>query len=89
VLRVGDDFFVARPSAVSAGDPLWSEGGTTMLRWAIIFFIVAIIAALFGFTGIAGAAAWIAQVLFFLFLVFFVIALVMGLLGGRSKTPPA
>ena len=38
-----------------------------MLRWAAIFFVIAIIAALFGFTGIAGAAADIARFLFFLF----------------------
>ena len=28
-----------------------------MLKWAAIFFVVALIAALFGFSGIAGAAA--------------------------------
>jgi uncharacterized membrane protein YtjA (UPF0391 family) len=32
-----------------------------MLRWAIIFLVVAIIAALFGFTGISAAAAGIAK----------------------------
>ena len=40
-----------------------------MLRWAIIFLIVAIIAAVFGFGGIAGEAAWIAKLLFVVFLV--------------------
>ena len=40
-----------------------------MARWAIIFFIVALIAAVFGFGGIAGEAAWIGQVLLFVFLV--------------------
>ncbi len=39
-----------------------------MLRWALIFFIVAIVAAVFGFTGIAGAATEIARTLFFVFL---------------------
>jgi len=38
-----------------------------MLKWALIFFIVAIVAALFGFTGIAAAAAGIAKILFFIF----------------------
>ncbi len=37
-----------------------------MLKWALIFFVVAIIAALFGFTGIAAGAAEIAKILFFL-----------------------
>ena len=36
-----------------------------MLAWALVFFIVAIIAGILGFTGIAAGAAAIAQVLFF------------------------
>lgn len=39
-----------------------------MLRWALVFFIVAIIAAICGFTNIAGAAAQMARILFFIFL---------------------
>jgi uncharacterized membrane protein YtjA (UPF0391 family) len=37
-----------------------------MLRWAPIFFIVALIAAVFGFFGIAAAAAGVAKLLFFI-----------------------
>ncbi|MGJ3232751.1 MAG: DUF1328 domain-containing protein [Oceanicaulis sp.] len=55
-----------------------------MLRLAIAFFIIALIAALFGFGGIASASAGIAQILFFIFLVLFVLALVVGLFRGRS-----
>ena len=50
-----------------------------MLRWALAFFVVAIIATVFGFAGIAVAAAGIAKLLFYLFLVLFLIALVGGL----------
>jgi uncharacterized membrane protein YtjA (UPF0391 family) len=49
-----------------------------MLRWSVIFFIIAIIAALFGFGGIAEGAAEIAKVLFFIFLVLFVITILFG-----------
>jgi len=49
-----------------------------MARWAIIFFIVALIAAVFGFGGIAGEAAWIGQILLFVFLVLAVISLISG-----------
>jgi uncharacterized membrane protein YtjA (UPF0391 family) len=49
-----------------------------MLRWAVIFLIVALVAAVFGFTEIAGAAMGIAKILFFIFLVLFVIFLVLG-----------
>ena len=54
-----------------------------MLRFALIFFIVAIIAAVFGFGGIASAAAGIAQVLFWIFLAVFVVSLILGLAAGR------
>ncbi len=50
-----------------------------MLSWALIFFVVAIIAAVFGFGGIASASAGIAQILFFVFLVLFVVSLIMGM----------
>ena len=50
-----------------------------MLRWAIAFFIIAIVAAIFGFGGIAVAAAGIAKTLFFIFLVLFLVALLGGL----------
>jgi uncharacterized membrane protein YtjA (UPF0391 family) len=55
-----------------------------MLGWAVVFFIIAIIAAVFGFGGIASGAATIAQILFFIFLVLFLISLVMGLVRGKS-----
>jgi uncharacterized membrane protein YtjA (UPF0391 family) len=55
-----------------------------MLAWAIIFFVVALIAALFGFSTIAVGAAGIAKILFFVFLVLFVISLVMHLVRGRK-----
>ena len=38
-----------------------------MLRWTVIFLVIAIIAAIFGFGGIAAGAAGIAKVLFFIF----------------------
>ena len=48
-----------------------------MLYWALVFFVVAIVAAVFGFGGIASASAGIAQILFFVFLVLFPVALIM------------
>lgn len=55
-----------------------------MLRWAIVFFIVAIIAAVFGFGGIAEGLTDIAMILFFLFVVLFLVSLVMGLVKGKG-----
>lgn len=51
-----------------------------MLRWALGFFIFALVAALLGFTGMAVAAAGIAKILFYLFLILFLITLVGHLL---------
>ncbi|HKU97380.1 MAG TPA: DUF1328 domain-containing protein [Vineibacter sp.] len=51
-----------------------------MLRWAVVFFVIALVAALFGFGGIAAAATDIARILFIIFLVLFIISLVMGMM---------
>ena len=58
----------------------------SLLAWALIFLIVALIAAAFGFGGIAAAATGIAKTLFFIFLVVFVVLLVMALLGRGAAT---
>ena len=42
-----------------------------MLRLALFFLVVSLVAALFGFTGIAVAAAGIARIFFFIFTVVF------------------
>jgi uncharacterized membrane protein YtjA (UPF0391 family) len=53
---------------------------SVMLHYAVVFFVVALIAALFGFGGIASSAAGIAQVLFFIFLVLAVVGFIVGLI---------
>ncbi len=55
-----------------------------MLRYAVIFLVVAIVAALFGFGGIASGATEIAKILFYVFLAVFLISLVMGLLRRNT-----
>jgi uncharacterized membrane protein YtjA (UPF0391 family) len=57
-----------------------------MLKWAIIFLIIGIIAGLFGFTGVESAAVSIARILFFIFIVIFVVLLIAGLTVGRRLT---
>ena len=51
----------------------------TMLHYAIVFFVIALIAAIFGFGGIAASAAGIAKILFFVFIVMAVITFLVGL----------
>ena len=50
-----------------------------MLRWAVIFFLISMIAAFFGFTDVAAGAAEIAKVLFYIFVAIFVVFLILGL----------
>jgi uncharacterized membrane protein YtjA (UPF0391 family) len=57
-----------------------------MLYWAIVFFIIAVVAGVFGFGGVESAVSKISEVLFFVFLVIFLIALVMGLARRRGPT---
>lgn len=54
-----------------------------MLRWALIFFVISLVAGVFGFTHISAAAGRIARVLFFVFFVVFIIFLALSLLGGQ------
>lgn len=54
-----------------------------MLRWSLVFFLVAIASAALGFGGIAGTAAGIAKILFFIFLALLVISLLMQILRGK------
>jgi uncharacterized membrane protein YtjA (UPF0391 family) len=61
---------------------LTSSEGKPMLRWALIFFVIAIVAAIFGFGGLAGEAAWIGKLL----LVVFLILAVLSIIFGRRST---
>ena len=55
-----------------------------MLKWALVFLIIAIVAGIFGFTDVAHAATTIAQWLFGIFLVLFLGALAIGLWIGSK-----
>lgn len=55
-----------------------------MLHYAVVFFIIAIIAAVFGFGGIAAGAVEIAKTLFFIFLILAIVSFVFNLLTGRG-----
>jgi uncharacterized membrane protein YtjA (UPF0391 family) len=55
-----------------------------MLRLALFFLVISLVAALFGFGGIAAAAADIARILFFIFVAIFVVLLVAGLMAGST-----
>ena len=54
-----------------------------MLRWAVIFLVIAIVAAIFNFSGVEGMALYFARILFFLFIILFLISLIMGRRGPQ------
>ena len=61
---------------------------STILKWALVFFVISLVAALFGFTDISAASADIARVLFYIFLVIFVVLLILGLTIFRAVSGP-
>ena len=54
-----------------------------MLHYAVVFFVIALIAALFGFGGIAAGAVSIGKLLFIVFIVLAVASFLYGLIKGR------
>ncbi len=55
----------------------------TMLHYAVVFFVIALIAALFGFGGIAAGAVEIGKILFIVFAVLAVASFLFGLTRKR------
>ena len=53
-----------------------------MLKWALVFFVISVIAGYFGFTGVASSTRTIAKVLFFIALAIFLVVLVFGVMLG-------
>jgi len=55
-----------------------------MLRFALVFLVMALIAGLFGFIGVASYSWEGAKILFFVFLVLAVLSFLVG--GSRRRT---
>lgn len=55
-----------------------------MLKWTLVFVVLALVAAVLGFGGIASSFASVAQVLFFVFLALIVISFAVRAFQGRS-----
>lgn len=56
-----------------------------MIRWAITFAILALIAGVLGMGGLAGDFSYIAKILLFVFLILFVVSMIFG--RGTLRTP--
>jgi uncharacterized membrane protein YtjA (UPF0391 family) len=57
-----------------------------VIKWALVFLVVGLVAGLLGFTGIAGAFIGIAKLLFFIAIAIFVIMLLLGYTVFRKVT---
>jgi uncharacterized membrane protein YtjA (UPF0391 family) len=55
-----------------------------MLKWALIFLVISIIAGALGFTGVSAAAGRLSKILFVVALLIFVVLLVLGLMAGEA-----
>ena len=55
-----------------------------MLKWALIFFVISLVAGGLGFTNVSAAAGGVARILFFIFVAIFVVFLVLGLMAGEA-----
>jgi uncharacterized membrane protein YtjA (UPF0391 family) len=78
-----------RPLRIAARPvyPVWPDRFRRtgiMLKWALVFFIVSLVAGVFGFTGIAAGAAAVAKVLFYVAVILFLVFLVLGLAAMRA-----
>ena len=52
----------------------------SLMHWAVIFLVVALVASLLGFGGVAGTAMGAAQMLFWVAIVLFVVTVVASLI---------
>jgi uncharacterized membrane protein YtjA (UPF0391 family) len=56
----------------------------SMLKWALVFFLIALVSGALGFTTIAGASIAIAKVLFFIFLALVIIFVIAAIFIGKK-----
>jgi uncharacterized membrane protein YtjA (UPF0391 family) len=75
------------PSGNAHQNDARTKGGQSMLYYAVVFFLIALVAAFFGFSGIAAGAASIAKLLFIAFLVLAVVTGIVHILGGARRLP--
>lgn len=57
-----------------------------MLKWAVIFAVIALVLGVLGFGGLAGAAWGIAKLLFWVFVAIAVILFILGLTVYKKVT---
>jgi len=57
-----------------------------MIKWALIFLVVGLIAGVLGFTGVAGASFAVAKILAFIAIAIFVVLMLLGVTVFKKVT---
>jgi uncharacterized membrane protein YtjA (UPF0391 family) len=85
-LRQPIDFASEHTRALAVGAAVEAKEFCKMslLKWALIFLVISIIAGLLGFSGVSIVSADIARTLFYIFVVIFLVLLVLGLTIFRA-----
>ena len=68
-----------RPSGAAS-----ERGKNTLLKWALIFFVISVVAGFFGFSGLSAATAGIARILFFIAIAIFAIFILLAIFAGQA-----
>jgi uncharacterized membrane protein YtjA (UPF0391 family) len=76
---IGAHFHGTGAALPSLGQHDGWERAMTLLKWALVFFLISVVAGILGFTGISVATADIARFLFYVFVVIFLVLLILGL----------
>jgi len=85
-LHYGTDVAIHWP--LPAGAKFFNREDQYMLRAAIGFFVLAIIAILLGASGVAGISMEIGRTLLLVFLILAVISFVVGIVSGKGPRTP-
>ncbi len=59
-----------------------------MLRAAIIFFVVGLVAMFFGMNNVGGMSVELGKLLLFVFIGLAIVSFLVSLVGGRRSGPP-
>ena len=67
-----------------SGDSEFKALEHSMLKWALVFLLISIVAGVLGFSGVAAGAAMVAKVLFGVALAIFVIFVILAVVAGEA-----
>jgi uncharacterized membrane protein YtjA (UPF0391 family) len=62
--------------------PVLAAGLSSLVVWALIFFVISLIAYVFGARGVAGMSAGVGRTLLFVFLILAIVFAIVGLINA-------